>query len=128
MRVLRGFLLGGSQAQSAQPAVRADDQLALSSRNGYLSDDQRQQSTLLVQTLKEFRQKLLAGHQDWQQLEEQAMQTLLSQGWKPDYVSLRQQHDLQPPTSRGLDIKQHQLVVLAAARLGNIRLIDNLEI
>lgn len=105
---------------------RADDGLALSSRNGYLNPTERQQAVLLSATLKSVAQTLRSGESvtptDIQRLETQAMQTLNSAGWKPDYVAVRRQTDLQAPQAGD------PLVVLAAARLGATRLIDNLEV
>jgi pantoate--beta-alanine ligase len=105
---------------------RSDDGLALSSRNGYLSPAERQQAVQLSATLKTTAQALRTNTawtaSDLTRLESQAMQSLSSAGWKPDYVAVRRQTDLQPA---------HQgdpLVVLAAARLGATRLIDNLEV
>ena len=103
---------------------RAEDGLALSSRNGYLGVTERLQAVQLSATLKTVAQALRNGSPlaDIHRLESQAMQTLSSAGWKPDYVAVRRQADLQAP--------QHgdPLVVLAAARLGATRLIDNLEV
>lgn len=100
--------------------------LALSSRNGYLSAAQREQAVQLSAALKTVVTALHAGEADNPtaiiRLEAQAMQTLSSAGWKPDYVAVRRQADLQAP--RPTDA----LVVLAAARLGATRLIDNLEV
>ncbi len=103
---------------------RAEDGLALSSRNGYLNATERQQAVLLSATLKTVAQALRDGgaSADIARLEAQAMQTLSSAGWKPDYVAVRRQADLQAPRAGDA------LVVLAAARLGATRLIDNLEV
>ena len=105
---------------------RSDDGLALSSRNGYLSPAEREQAVQLSATLKTVAQALRANTAldaaGISRLESQAMQTLSNAGWRPDYVAVRRQADLQPP--RGGDA----LVVLAAARLGATRLIDNLEV
>jgi pantoate--beta-alanine ligase len=96
--------------------------LALSSRNGYLSPTQREEALLLSATLRQLADAVRKGQADLAQLESQAMQTLRNAGWLPDYVAVRRQADLQTP--RGGDA----LVVLAAARLGTTRLIDNLEV
>lgn len=101
---------------------RSTDGLALSSRNGYLSASERTQATLLYATLQRIAQALQAGDMDFSLLEQQAMQILLDAGWKPDYIAIRRQQDLQP--ARAGDA----LVVLGAARLGTTRLIDNLEV
>jgi pantoate--beta-alanine ligase len=100
--------------------------LALSSRNGYLSPTERQQAVQLSATLKVVASALRAGASlspaEIGRLEAQAMQTLSSAGWKPDYVAVRRQSDLQTPQTGDA------MVVLAAARLGATRLIDNLEV
>jgi pantoate--beta-alanine ligase len=105
---------------------RSDDGLALSSRNGYLSPAERQQAVQLSAALKTVVSALRAGPiltaADITQLETQAMQTLSSAGWRPDYVAVRRQSDLQTPRPGDA------MVVLAAARLGATRLIDNLEV
>ena len=101
---------------------RNDAGLALSSRNGYLSPVQREEALLLSATLKSIVAALRAGSADIVALEEQAMRTLRNAGWMPDYVAVRRQSDLQAPKTGDA------LVVLAAARLGTTRLIDNLEV
>ena len=105
---------------------RSDDGLALSSRNGYLNPAERAQAVQLSATLKTvahaLREGQALGSADISRLESQAMQTLSSAGWKPDYVAVRRQIDLQTPQPGDA------MVVLAAARLGATRLIDNLEI
>ena len=103
--------------------TRADDGLALSSRNGYLDPDERTEAPRLHRLLQEIRSAVLAGERDFAQLENKAREALDRSGWKTDYVAVRQQLDLQPPSGGN-----PALVVLAASRLGNTRLIDNLEI
>jgi pantoate--beta-alanine ligase len=106
---------------------RAADGLALSSRNGYLSTEERLEAPFLYQTLNWVGEQSRAGHPDRLALEREAMARLAARGWKPDYVSIRKRMNLQAPTA-----DEHAagapLVVLAAAKLGNTRLIDNLEI
>lgn len=106
---------------------RADDGLALSSRNGYLSDSERAEAPTLYRELNRVADEVRSGHLDVSLLEQGAMQHLAGRGWKPDYVAIRKRIDLQPPTAGDLATKE-PLVVLAAAKLGNTRLIDNLEI
>jgi pantoate--beta-alanine ligase len=105
---------------------RSEDGLALSSRNGYLSPAERQQAVQLSGTLKTVVQALRADpaldHAAISRLESQAMQSLSHAGWRPDYVAVRRQADLQTPHAGDA------MVVLAAARLGATRLIDNLEV
>jgi pantoate--beta-alanine ligase len=103
--------------------VRAADGLALSSRNGYLSETERKEAPRLFGVLKQVRDELVAGQRDFQRLDQQAMAELARPGWQPDYVAVRRQADLRPPTERDRD-----LVIVGAARLGRTRLIDNLEL
>lgn len=106
---------------------RADDGLALSSRNGYLSEAERAEAPALYKLLNEVAVEVRTGHLDVFELERHAMAKLASRGWKPDYISIRKRADLQPPSAGDL-AKGEPLVVLAAAKLGTTRLIDNLEI
>lgn len=103
--------------------VRAADGLALSSRNGYLSDAERAEAPTLYRELTAIRDAVRAGNHDFLHLETVAMEHLRARGWQPDYIAVRRQADLQPPVS-----ESDPLVVLAAAKLGTTRLIDNLEI
>ena len=111
----------------AAETYRADDGLALSSRNGYLSTEERKEAPTLYQQLNDVAQAVRDGHISLSQLEIQAQEKLSARGWLPDYIAIRKQSDLQAPTSEDLEQKE-PLVVLAAAKLGNTRLIDNLEI
>jgi pantoate--beta-alanine ligase len=105
---------------------RSDDGLALSSRNGYLSPAERAQAVQLSATLKTVAEALRANTAmdaaGISRLESQDMQSLSHAGWRPDYVAVRRQADLQTPHAGDT------MVVLAAARLGATRLIDNLEV
>ena len=103
--------------------VRAPDGLALSSRNAYLSEEERREAPRLFQVLRYAHDDLMAGARDFQRIELHSMSELANHGWKPDYVVVRRQADLQPPAPGDRD-----LVVLAAARLGRTRLIDNVEV
>jgi len=103
--------------------VRAPDGLALSSRNAYLSEDERREAPRLHGVLCRARAEIEAGARDFQRLDQQSMAELSRHGWQPDYVAVRRQADLRQPTER-----DRELVVLAAARLGRTRLIDNVEI
>ncbi len=100
---------------------RASDGLALSSRNGYLSDAERAEAVQLSLALKAMAAALKTGAGDVAAIEAQAMATLSQRGWKPDYMVVRRRADLQAPAG------DEPLVVLGAAKLGNTRLIDNLE-
>jgi pantoate--beta-alanine ligase len=110
--------------------VRADDGLALSSRNGYLSSEERSEAVQLIQTLKEIQEKVLQGKltsADILKIEQDACAKLSARGWAPDYISVRKRNDLLSANDADLSSNQ-PLVVLAAAKLGKTRLIDNLEI
>jgi len=106
--------------------LRAPDGLALSSRNGYLSADERAEAVQLSRALNAIADALRQGEQDIASLEARAMQTLTKRGWQPDYLTVRRRHDLQAP--QAADFGGGALVVLGAARLGKTRLIDNLEV
>lgn len=106
---------------------RAEDGLALSSRNMYLSAQERAEAPALYQALNFVANEMRAGHLDIFSLEREAMAQLSNRGWKPDYISVRKRIDLQPPSAGDL-AQGTPLVVLAAAKLGTTRLIDNLEI
>jgi pantoate--beta-alanine ligase len=113
----------------ASETCRAPDGLALSSRNGYLSPTERAEAVQLSLTLKAMAAALKAGGNDIAAIaaiESQAMHTLAQRGWKPDYMVVRQREDLQAPVA-GKPFTD-QLVVVGAAKLGNTRLIDNLEV
>jgi pantoate--beta-alanine ligase len=103
--------------------MRAPDGLALSSRNAYLSADERHEAPRLYKTLCRMREEILSGAHDLPRLESDAVVEFARHGWQPDYVAVRRQQDLQPPHAGDT-----ALVVLAAARLGKARLIDNVEI
>jgi pantoate--beta-alanine ligase len=103
--------------------VRAPDGLALSSRNAYLTPEEREEAPRLYRVLREAQRQLNAGAHDYQRVELEAMAEIAHHGWRPDYIAVRRQADLQPPTNGDKD-----LVVLAAARLGRTRLIDNIEV
>jgi len=102
--------------------VRTADGLALSSRNGYLNEDEQRQATQLSATLRRVAEGLRAGHRDWAELEHAATESLRLGGWRPDYIAIRRQTDLGAPAP------DSALVVLGAAKLGPTRLIDNLEL
>ena len=107
---------------------RAADGLALSSRNGYLSESERLEAVQLSYSLKTLaaaaREGRANGHLDVPALEAAAMQSLRKRGWQPDYLTVRLQHDLSPINGPC----QQPMVVLGAAKLGKTRLIDNLEV
>lgn len=103
--------------------VRAADGLALSSRNIYLSAEERREAPRLHAVLGKVRAEIEGGARDFQRMDQEVMTELSHHGWQPDYVAVRRQADLHQPTER-----DHDLVILAAARLGRTRLLDNVEI
>ncbi|MBK1780791.1 pantoate--beta-alanine ligase [Advenella sp. WQ 585] len=111
----------------AHETVRESSGLALSSRNRFLSDTERAEAPLLYATLNQVKDRLLAGETEPAALDEFARSTLARRGWQVDYVSVRKQLDLHVPSAEEIANKT-PLVVLAAAKLGATRLIDNLEI
>jgi len=110
--------------------IRAEDGLALSSRNRYLSPDERAEAPVLYRTLHDVRDTVLGSDRasaDLLAVEANAKESLARRGWKPDYVSIRKRVDLQAPTREEF-LAGEPLVILTAAKLGATRLIDNLEI
>ncbi len=107
------------------PTVREADGLAMSSRNDYLSADERRDALALPAALRR-----LAGcarePAGVAPLERELLQGLAGRGWGPDYLTLRRRRDLQPP-SEAERLGGEPLVALGAARLGTTRLIDNVE-
>ncbi len=123
------MVIRGMVRQMAMPieivageTARADDGLALSSRNGYLSAAERAEAPALARTLRGLADALSAGRSDLAALEAEAMAGLAARGWAPDYIAIRRRQDLAAP------VPGDARVVLAAARLGSTRLIDNLEV
>ena len=102
--------------------VREPDGLALSSRNNYLSPEERQVAPRLYEALCRLRERVLQEGMHLAASEENAVIDLQTDGFRPDYVKIRRQSDLQLPTQH-----DRQLVALAAAWLGKTRLIDNVE-
>lgn len=102
---------------------RAADGLALSSRNGYLSAEERAEAPRLYRNLQRVAESLKAGSNDYADLEQAARDELSAHGWQVDYVEVRHADTLQLAHAG-----EHRLVVLAAARLGRTRLIDNIEV
>ena len=103
--------------------ARAEDGLALSSRNGYLSDDERQVAPLLHRTLLECRDAIACGFDNFLQLESHARMQLLQAGFEPDYFAIRDARTL-----RNVTEETEEIAILAAARLGSTRLIDNVRL
>ena len=102
---------------------RAEDGLALSSRNGYLSDKERQIAPALYQTLRNAADKIKAGERNYAEVESSAQQQLSEAGFTPDYF-----HVLNKKTLDTASFADQEIIILAAAQLGKARLIDNLFI
>ena len=111
----------------AHETVRDTDGLALSSRNVYLTPQERAEAPRLYQQLTLMSQRVKEGHLDMAELEGAASSELERHGWQVDYLTVRRQRDLLAP-ERDEIAAGEPLVVLAAAKLGATRLIDNLEI
>jgi pantoate--beta-alanine ligase len=111
--------------------IRAEDGLALSSRNIYLSASERAEAPALQRQLSAMREQVLGLKEKTvsalMDIEAKALTQMQTRGWKPDYMAIRQQRDLAKPTQADLDGGQ-PLVIVTAAKLGKTRLIDNLEI
>lgn len=103
--------------------TREQDGLAMSSRNGYLSAEQRHIAPRLFATLKDIRDRIVRGEGDFTAMEADGIEALTATGFRPDYLSIRRAADLESP-----EPGQADLVVLAAAYLGTTRLIDNVRV
>ncbi|AHG42668.1 pantoate--beta-alanine ligase [Pseudomonas syringae CC1557] len=106
-----------------EPTVRADDGLALSSRNGYLNEEQRAAAPALYQALRQIADALRAGEQDFDTLLTGKKQQLEAAGFRIDYLEICETDSLRPATAQDRDV-----VILAAAFMGKTRLIDNLHL
>jgi pantoate--beta-alanine ligase len=103
--------------------IRDDNGLALSSRNAYLTDDERAAAPSLYRVLRDVARQLQNGKQNFEELEAEAGAELAAAGFEPEYVAIRRALDLTPP-NRDCD----EIVILAAAHLGKARLIDNVVV
>ncbi|WP_236204207.1 pantoate--beta-alanine ligase [Pseudomonas protegens] len=106
-----------------EPTVRAADGLALSSRNGYLSEEQRAIAPVLYRSLSQIAQAIRNGERDYPKLVAEQQQQLEAAGLRRDYLEIRQAQNLRPATAQ-----DRELVILVAAYLGATRLIDNLHL
>jgi pantoate--beta-alanine ligase len=104
----------------AGQTLRETDGVAMSSRNQYLSDEERAQAPALFQALKDCRDRLVGGDRDYAAIEADSMKSLQEAGFSPEYFSVRKAGDLSAPVPGW-----RNLVIMAAARLGSARLIDN---
>ena len=107
----------------SEPTVRAEDGLALSSRNGYLSEEQRAIAPALYQRLKAMTEAIRAGERDYPKLVSQHLEHIQALGFRPDYLEVRHALTLLPAQPSDRDV-----VILIAAFLGNTRLIDNVHL
>ncbi|MBL1294070.1 MAG: pantoate--beta-alanine ligase [Thiotrichales bacterium] len=105
------------------PTYREDDGLAMSSRNKYLTETERDKAKALFETLSEIEQALKNGSNEFSQLEQQGLSKLQELGFIPDYIEVRRQRDM-----LGAQAADKELVVLGAAKLGKTRLIDNIQL
>ena len=105
----------------AGPTVREDDGLAMSSRNQYLTEDERAIAPTLYQTLMSIGDELQNGKRNYADLEQRANKKLVAAGFKPDYLAIRRAQDLSEP-DRDCD----EIAILVAAYLGKARLLDNI--
>ena len=101
--------------------VRDPSGLAMSSRNGYLTEDEKKVASMIYYALGIAREAILAGNENFADIEKKAMQSLSQIGFQPDYFSVCRASDLKKAT-----IEDVNLVLLVAAKLGKTRLIDNL--
>ena len=104
---------------------REDSGLAKSSRNGYLSIAQQAQAAVIYAQLRAAAREIIKGDKDLAQIEHHAQAQITNAGLQPEYFTIRRRVDLNPPTEQDT---ADALVILAAAKLGNTRLIDNLEV
>ncbi|HEX4884268.1 MAG TPA: pantoate--beta-alanine ligase [Casimicrobiaceae bacterium] len=111
----------------AAETIRADDGLALSSRNGYLSESERREAPRLYRTLRWIADEIAAGRTDYANLEVAGRAELARHGWNVDYVAVRHGLGLRIPHPEGYD-HPNLLIVLGAAKLGSTRLIDNVDV
>ncbi|MEM7469515.1 MAG: pantoate--beta-alanine ligase [Pseudomonadota bacterium] len=106
-----------------QPIIRESDGLAMSSRNSYLSVDERKRAPAIYRELNAIGEKIIAGDRDFASLEQGSIDNLAAEGFKPEYVSIRRLEDLEEPSG-----DDDRFSILAAAWLGSARLIDNIKV
>lgn len=105
------------------PTRRQEDGLAMSSRNGYLSAEQRATATRIYAAMKQMHEAITASQESYDDIERKASQMLMTAGLTPDYVTIRNVTTLQPATPDDTN-----LVILIAAFMGTTRLIDNMQL
>jgi pantoate--beta-alanine ligase len=107
----------------AAPTVRDPDGLAMSSRNQYLTDEERKKAPVIHRLLLSAVERLRAGERDFAAIERHGLEALVAGGFRPDYFAVRRADDLSSPQP-----DTPHFVILVAARLGRARLIDNLQL
>ena len=129
LKIVRGMVQQFNMPILVVPAetVRADDGLALSSRNGYLTTTERAEAPRLYRTLRWIADEIAAGRHDYANLEVAGRAELSRNGWNVDYIAVRHGLGLRIPHPEGFD-HPNLLIVLAAAKLGQTRLIDNVDV
>ena len=129
LKIVRGMVQQFNLPIRVVPAetVRAEDGLALSSRNNYLSPLERQEAPRLYRTLQGIADAIAAGRTDYANLEVAGRAELARHGWKVDYIAIRHGLALRIPHPEGFD-HPNLLIVLGAATLGTTRLIDNVDV
>lgn len=110
----------------AAETYRSEDGLALSSRNMYLTVEERAEASFLFRVLQKMAAEIRSGCKNYSHIESIAMKLLVGRGWSPDYLSICQCNDLQPLHTLEDELKP--IVILAAAKLGRTRLIDSIEV
>ena len=129
LKIVRGMVQQFNLPIRIVPAetVRAEDGLALASRNSYLSPEERLEAPRLYRTLSWVADEILGGRHDYANLEAAARADLSRHGWKVDYIAIRHGLALRIPHPEGYD-HPNLLIVLGAAMLGATRLIDNVDV
>jgi pantoate--beta-alanine ligase len=129
LKIVRGMVQQFNMPIRIVPGetVRADDGLALSSRNGYLTPAERAEAPRLFRTLREIADAIAAGRTDYANLQVAGRAELARAGWSVDYIAVRHGLGLRIPHPEGFD-HPNLLIVLGAAKLGNTRLIDNVDV
>ena len=129
LKIVRGMVQSFNMPIQIVPAetIRADDGLALSSRNNYLSPAEREEAPRLYRTLRQVADAIANGRTDYANLEAEGRMELAHHGWKVDYLAVRHGLALRIPHPEGYD-HPNLLIVLAAATLGTTRLIDNVDV
>src|SRR5215475_11568325 len=129
LKIVRGMVQQFNLPIQIVPAetVRAEDGLALSSRNTYLTREERSEAPNLYRVLRGIADGIAAGRHDYANLEAEGRMELAHRGWKVDYIAVRHGLGLRIPHPEGFD-HPNLLIVLGAATLGNTRLIDNVDV